>query len=110
METDVAKMSNQERVAVFGIEEASKYHGPYERREPLMIYHSLTPEGGAWHNRREALKRMGQPKEGKIPREYIVPAPSFKRNRPEKQEKPLTFDKKKVKCTKRSKNRHVQSI
>ena len=98
METDIAKMSNQERLLALGYEEASKYHGPYERREEGFPYAPALIPGAP---SRLLLWKTGE----KMPKECIIPTVSFKENKPEKAEKPVVFKKKDIKCSKRNRSR-----
>lgn len=76
---NLAKMSNQERVGILGLEEASKYHGPYERREPLLMLPALSREGAQWHDQREWSRNIGlEMTNEKIPRECVYNTKSFK--------------------------------
>lgn len=110
---DIAKMSNQERLNAFGLEESSKYHGPYERREPLRMIPALTPEGARWHSQMGIVENMEVEDDGegavydftrKMPREFIYQTQSL-RNKPPKVEPEITFKKSDIKCSNRNKGR-----
>ena len=100
--SDLAKMSNQERINLLGVEEASKYHGPYERTTELEYIPALTPAGAKWHQARSAMREKGINVKFNIPREFVIPTQSFKKNKPEKKEVPtVKFDKSKLKKRKK---------
>ena len=87
---EVSRMSNQERINLFGAEEASKYHGPYRRRNDNVGYlPALTEEGGQFYLSQLALKEEAQKKgkEYKIlptPREYVIPTQKAPRRKARK--------------------------
>ncbi len=76
---DISRMSNQERIALLGVEEASKYRGTGKRTNDMVEYMpAITKEGGAFYLAQLSLKeeatRAG--KDYKIlptPREFVIP-------------------------------------
>lgn len=87
MTQDLSRMSNQERIALLGTEEASKYHGPYRRRDDEVDYlPACTTEGSAFYFSQIALKEEAKKKgeDYKIlpcPREFVIKATSTPRRK-----------------------------
>ena len=85
---DLSRMSNQERIAALGVEEADKYRGPYKRRgEGVLLIPALTREGAIWHQQQDQLENLAEkmgvkrPPRRHCPKSCIVPTQSFRRGK-----------------------------
>jgi hypothetical protein len=102
---DLSKLSNQERIELLGVEEASKYHGPYSRVKPPNPYYPiLTPQGAEFKSFQEAQRKLGV-KPDPMPREFIFPSISFKKNRPSEKAETIMLTRDKIKCSNSRKKR-----
>lgn len=76
---DISRMSNQERIALLGVEEADKYRGKPQRTNDMVDYlPAITKEGGAFYlaqlSLKDEAKKRGQ--DYKIlptPQEFVIP-------------------------------------
>lgn len=85
MTEDISRMSNQERIALLGVDEASKYRGPVTRKNSQVDYlPSCTVDGGNFYLAQLALK--SENKNYRIlpcPQEYLIPAGKAPRRKQE---------------------------
>jgi hypothetical protein len=102
---DLSKLSNQERIQLLGVEEAAKYHGPYSRVKPPNPYYPiLTPKGAEFAQFQDAQRKLGVIPDP-MPKEFIFPSFSFKKNKPERKEKTITLTRDKIICSNDRKKR-----
>jgi hypothetical protein len=111
---EIAVMSTQERIALLGVDEASKYipkgirSNGYPASACLAYEPALTEEGGKYHTLLDNARKMSVKLESmdiasKIPREFVLPTVSFKKNKPAKKVTKSTFTKSDITSKKRKK-------
>jgi hypothetical protein len=111
---EIAVMSTQERIALLGVDEASKYIPKGTRSNGFSVsaylaYEpALTEEGGRYSSLVENAEKMGVELDKdtplKIPREFIIPTVSFKKNKPAKKAIKSTFTKSDITSKKRKRS------